>query len=124
MPIILVKNTSENIGPYQSSSTSAASAELEWFNWSIYLETVPPEFIDNIESVTYHLHPSFKMTKINRTNHSDGFRLDSRGWGEFNIKLEINLKNGKSINCNHWLSLSESNMKKKQTAITVTEEFS
>lgn len=119
MSTILVKNTSECIGPYQSASPT--SAELEWFNWSIYIETNPSDFIDKIESVTYHLHPSFRMTEINRPNRSDGFRLDSRGWGEFNIKLKINFKNGKSIDVNHWLSLSE-DKKGKQTAISLDEK--
>lgn len=107
---ITAKNTSERI--------DSPSGDVEFFLWSIFIETDPVFFRKEIEEVTYHLHPTFPNKDIAVNNESDGFRLNAQGWGEFTIGIEITLKDGRRTLFSHYLSLF-SEKKKKETIKTI-----
>ena len=53
-----------------------------------------------IDSVTYHLHPTFSPKDIEvkeKEGESTNFALVGKGWGEFTIGLEIFVKGKKTI---------------------------
>ena len=84
---IIIKNTS------QSEGTDKAGTE--WFRWTVSIETNHEDFIDEIKSVKYHLHPSFPTADIEIKDKQSGFKLISKGWGEFTIQAEIIRSDGK-----------------------------
>jgi len=75
------------------------------YNWSVYLDT-ENSIMKEVESVTYTLHPTFANPIRKIIDPSGDFRLKSNGWGEFQIKADIALKNGDVITKYHWLQLS------------------
>jgi hypothetical protein len=76
-----------------------------WWKWSVWLEGRPKD-LAVVDHVVYTLHPTFpdpvRIVRDRRT----GFRLESSGWGEFELYLEIVDKNGKTHRRRHWLRLS------------------
>ena len=57
---------------------------------------------EEIEKVTFHLHPSFKPATVTVTKAP--FEVKQQGWGVFDIKTEIFLQNGTAHT--HWIPLS------------------
>lgn len=72
------------------------------WSWNVWLEG-PAVEKNHVESVTYHLHPTFSNPVRRVTNKSSKFKLSSSGWGEFNIKAEVVLADGTTMTLNHWL---------------------
>lgn len=68
------------------------------------MDGTPKELAD-IESVTYILHPTFSNPVRTMTNRAQKFRLDSSGWGEFTIKIQIRRKDGRLVKRSHALRL-------------------
>lgn len=79
-----------------------------WFRWSIYLDA-DKEILNKIDRVVYHLHPSFpvKDITVGEERRQEGFKLDTQGWGIFNIFLDIFLKDGTKITASHYLSFDK-----------------
>ncbi len=74
-----------------------------WYNWEIHIE---PEIVyPYIQYVEYTLDATFKdpIRKIRKMQ--GGFMLKSSGWGEFKIKVQIALNDGRKITKYHWLNL-------------------
>ncbi len=116
--IIIIENTSERV-----ADDNNGNSQTDWFLWTIALKTIPPSFIDLIESVTYYLHPTFSRNIIKSENKENNFLLVSRGWGEFNIRVEIILKDQRRTMVNHWLSLRDENgINKNQTKIKLYDD--
>lgn len=86
----------------QDSSSSSSG----WWNWSVWLEG-PDQELDQVKHVVYTLHPTFidpvQTVKSRRTN----FKLASSGWGEFEIRLDIVGRDGKTSKRTHWLHLAD-----------------
>src|SRR5215217_4404499 len=66
-----------------------------WYNWEIHIE--PEDVLSQINYVQYTLHPTFYDPTKKIEKREGGFKLEASGWGEFNIKVQIALKNGKTI---------------------------
>jgi len=62
--------------------------------------------LEDIESVTYFLHPTFVKPVRLVTDRANGFRLNSSGWGEFTIRAEILRRNGRVLKRSHQLKLT------------------
>lgn len=77
-----------------------------WWDWSIWL-TGEDDEIGDVDTVVYHLHPTFPDPERTVTDRTNRFRLQARGWGEFMIRARVNLKNGTTADLSHWLELSE-----------------
>ena len=114
---MIIENTSERVADDSSNDNSTA-----WFLWTISVKSVPVNFMDYIESVIYYLHPTFSQNVIKSEDRESNFLLVSRGWGEFNIRVEIILKDKRRALLNHWLSLEDENgIKKTQTTIKLKD---
>lgn len=88
-----------------------------WWSWSVWLEG-PKNELDRIDHVTYTLHPTFRVPVRTIRTRANGFRLDSSGWGEFNIKLDLMDKNGKSTTRFHHLKFEEAKRKSSLPFVT------
>ena len=101
-------DTNINISDAIRIEQKVDKASEEWFDWSVYLEPVDRgiNILNQIESVKYHLHPTFPDPKP-ITNANNNFKLDANGWGEFEIKADIKLKNGQKITKYHWLKFNK-----------------
>ena len=76
--------------------TFRTEAELEskdWYEWKIWVGG-PAAMLKKIEEVEYILHPSFPR-RIRRSKDSGtGFLLESEGWGEFDIAVNVFYRDG------------------------------
>lgn len=79
----------------------------DWWEWSVWLEGDKKQ-LDAIDHVVYTLHPTFPNPVVRSSNRKTGFRLDSSGWGEFTIYLQINHKDGSTTKREHYLELRDS----------------
>lgn len=79
----------------------------DWWEWSVWLDGDKKE-LDAIDHVVYTLHPTFPNPVVHISDRKTKFRLDSSGWGEFTIYLQINQKDGTTTKREHYLELKES----------------
>ena len=77
--------------------------QARW-TWSVWLEG-PADELDGVEAVTYVLHSTFVNPIRTISDRSTNFRLDSSGWGEFEMKLEIRRRSGRPLVRRHRLVL-------------------
>jgi hypothetical protein len=77
----------------------------EWWKWSVWLDGSSKE-LAAIDHVVYTLHPTFPDPVQTVKNRRTGFKLESSGWGEFEIYLQIVDSKGKVRKRRHWLKLS------------------
>jgi hypothetical protein len=75
-----------------------------WWEWSVWVDGSPAE-LSKIKSVTYRLHETFPQPIQVKKNRKEKFRLDSWGWGEFTIFVNIDTGEGKAITKRHYLTL-------------------
>ncbi len=76
----------------------------DWWQWSIWLDG-PEAELDRIDHVVYTLHPSFPTPAHRIENRATCFRLDSAGWGQFEIYANVVMKDGSHEPHKHWLKL-------------------
>src|ERR1700686_3429593 len=84
------------------------------WDWSVWVDGTKAE-MEKVRSVTYRLHETFPDPVRVRTSRSEKFRLDSSGWGEFTILVNIDA-GGKKIVRRHYLKLEESKIAQPQAA--------
>ena len=68
-----------------------------WWRWTAYVECTPPDSLDEILYVEYHLHPTFKNPVKRIRKKSNGFRLERKGWGTFKLKARVVFKKGELV---------------------------
>lgn len=73
-----------------------------WYDWQVWIKS---DDIEQIRCVTYTLHSSFDQRKVRKCDSSDGFRLKANGWGGFNVKISLELRNGSTQKLSHRLKL-------------------
>jgi transcription initiation factor IIF auxiliary subunit len=73
--------------------------------WSVWLDG-SSEDLDNVDHVTYILHPTFHDPVRAVKDRSSGFRLETSGWGTFTLLAKISHKDGRETVLNHNLVLS------------------
>ncbi len=78
--------------------------KLGYYDWEIFLD-VPEHVLSKIVQVKYILHPTFPEREIIKENRDEYFKLERNGWGEFNVKVIITLKDGQELTKYHWLKL-------------------
>jgi transcription initiation factor IIF auxiliary subunit len=76
-----------------------------WWRWSVWLEGTPKE-LNAVDHVVYTLHPTFPNPVRRMENRRQGFKLESSGWGEFEIYVQIKYKNGVIRKRKHSLKLA------------------
>ncbi len=66
------------------------------WKWSVWIEGADQD-LDQIKEVTYRLHWSFPDPLRTIRNRATKFKLDSKGWGIFEIPVKVVLHNGEII---------------------------
>jgi|GEM_PF-3158163 len=103
-PKITQDRRSDGIKIHQYSKYVGVRNNSQWWNWGVYL-AADRATLSNINCVTYYLHPTFKPSSYRTCNNSNNFRMDSNGWGEFNINIKVENKDGSSKFLSHYLTL-------------------
>jgi transcription initiation factor IIF auxiliary subunit len=80
------------------------AADNRW-EWSVWIDG-PDAELDQISSVEYVLHPTFPNPVRREKRRENKFRLDSSGWGEFEIHAQVTTKDGRRQHLRHWLRLT------------------
>jgi NAD-dependent SIR2 family protein deacetylase len=80
--------------------------DKESHHWTMYVKSNK----DNIEKVTFQLHPTFKPSEVEVK--SSPFQISRIGWGTFTVEMEIYLKNGEKFTMKHALSFEGSGSEK------------
>ncbi len=75
----------------------------ERWEWSVWIEGD----LDQVESVVWHLHPTFPNPIREMSNRDEQFKLTAHGWGEFELRAAIHLRDGSIQSLSHWIDLSD-----------------
>ena len=82
---------------------SEYSGNDRW-NWSVWIDG-PARELDGVSHVVYTLHPSFAEPVRRISTRANGFRLNSSGWGRFEMRIQIMNHSGSQISRKHKLDL-------------------
>ena len=77
----------------------------DWWKWSVWLEG-SKTVLDQVETVAWHLHPTFPQPVQELKNREENFKLNSGGWGAFWIRAEATLRDGTVVKLRHELCLT------------------
>ncbi|MBI4471175.1 MAG: hypothetical protein HY646_00810 [Acidobacteria bacterium] len=77
-----------------------------WFDWEVFIDEDQSK-LEQIDHVTYFLHPTFPDPVRTVRNPENRFALKSRGWGEFDVGVRIVYKDGRSEKLTYSLDLSK-----------------
>jgi transcription initiation factor IIF auxiliary subunit len=75
-----------------------------WWKWAVWIEG-SDEALDRIDYVEWTLHPTFPDPIRKVRNRSEKFRIETGGWGVFQIRARVQTKDGSSQKFKHALSL-------------------
>jgi transcription initiation factor IIF auxiliary subunit len=76
----------------------------DYWHWSVWIEG-PARERNQVKSVTYNLHPSFRNPVRRIDSRQDNFRLESAGWGAFTLYATILDKDDSTQRLQHDLVL-------------------
>merc|ERR1719409_1428317 len=79
-----------------------SSSNREVYSWTIMVEDKSSQ----VKSVAFHLHPTFKPSKVQLTKKP--FQLTRKGWGTFDIACDVAFQNGLKAKYTHELSFESS----------------
>ncbi|MEM7305271.1 MAG: pYEATS domain-containing protein [Planctomycetota bacterium] len=88
--------------PIETVHSAKRASDRRW-EWAIWQEGD----LDELEAVTYHLHPTFPNPIHRVEDRASGFRLKGSGWGQFTIFMNLHLRDGSTEEREHWLSFEE-----------------
>lgn len=77
----------------------------DWWTWAVWIDGSEQE-LDQITTVTYTLHPTFREPVRKVTDRGSKFRLETEGWGVFTLYARVKLKNGTARQLKHALKLN------------------
>ena len=76
----------------------------DWWKWAVWIEG-RDDALDQIDFVEWILHPSFPNPIRRICDRASKFRLETGGWGVFQIVARVQLKGGKQTKLHHYLKL-------------------
>jgi transcription initiation factor IIF auxiliary subunit len=76
----------------------------DWWTWAVWIEG-PNEVLDGINLVEWTLHPTFSNPVRKIRDRASKFRLETGGWGVFQILARVQLKDGEEVKLRHYLTL-------------------
>jgi transcription initiation factor IIF auxiliary subunit len=76
----------------------------DYWKWWVWLEG-PDEELDRVETVVYHLHPTFRNPVRAVTDRASKFLLETAGWGVFKLRATLHRKDGTREQLSHELEL-------------------
>jgi transcription initiation factor IIF auxiliary subunit len=89
---LTVKNSSKYVG-----------GKNPW-DWTIYVDA-DARTLQQIQCVTYELHPTFKDRIHHRCDAEKKFAFSASGWGTFEVPVTITYRDGRSEQRTHRLVL-------------------
>ena len=90
-------------------ATRRETSKKTW-DWTVFIQG-PEHLLDQVDYVEYTLHPSFRSPPQIVKHRGTGpyaFSLSASGWGTFNIKIRVFLKNGHVQHLSHFLRFVDS----------------
>ena len=76
----------------------------DWWRWAVWVEA-RDEVLDLIDFVEWTLHPTFPNPIRKIHDRASKFRLETGGWGVFQIVARVQMKNGQQTKLRHQLEL-------------------
>ena len=76
----------------------------DWWRWAVWIEA-PDEALDLIDFVEWTLHPTFPNPVRKIGDRATKFRLETAGWGVFQIVARVQTKDGRQTKLLHYLQL-------------------
>ena len=76
----------------------------DWWRWSVWIEA-PASELDAVQKVIWRLHPTFPPPVREHTNRAEKFKLETAGWGTFEVRAEVVMNDGTSKTLRHELEL-------------------
>ena len=86
--------------------TPGHEARQQQYRWELHLEPKEGKTLDNIESVEFRLHESFRNPIRKKFSAGNGFQCKSKGWGSFIINMEVVYRNMTKHHLGHVLQLA------------------
>jgi transcription initiation factor IIF auxiliary subunit len=77
----------------------------DWWKWAVWVEG-GDETLDQIDFVEWTLHPTFPNPIRKTHDRVHKFRIKTGGWGVFQIRALVQMKDGSQIRLKHYLKLS------------------
>jgi len=77
-----------------------------WWEWRAFIDDEGSGELAQVDHVEYVLHPTFPNSIRKVDNPRGGFALETAGWGVFELKAFVHMKNGKKEKLTHILELS------------------
>lgn len=88
-----------------SESQELKEKNVTGYSWKFYIKPYKKNNLNFIKNVTVYLHETFE-NKVRILNKKNNFTINELGWGEFDIKIHIFLKNyDEPIIYEHFLKL-------------------
>jgi transcription initiation factor IIF auxiliary subunit len=81
--------------------------KYDYYDWEVFVAE-DKEVIEKIDHIIYFLHKTFPNPVRTISDKKNGFALKSRGWGEFEIGIQIYFKDNQTQQQVYWLNLSKS----------------
>jgi transcription initiation factor IIF auxiliary subunit len=96
--------------PTESLSVDNVSRQVKsgWWEWEVFVKG-PESLLSQIKCVEYTLHPTFPnpvQRVCTRGTGPRAFALKSSGWGTFQIRVKVLMKNGNTVDLKHDLSFT------------------
>ncbi len=78
----------------------------KYYRLRFWVDADDPELLDGIKSVTYYLHPTFKRPVCEISDRQTLFGMNTLGWGEFNLRAEVAMKDGKRLTLERYITIA------------------
>jgi transcription initiation factor IIF auxiliary subunit len=76
----------------------------DWWRWAVWVEA-PDEVLDLVDFVEWTLHPTFPDPIRKSHDRAHKFRIETGGWGVFQIIARVQTKDGKQTKLHYHLEL-------------------
>jgi len=80
--------------------------DVKYYNFVVHVEA-KPSVLQDIDSVVYHMHSSFREQRRVIRDRDNGFKISWLGWRVFTIRADMHLHNGNIIKLNHPLQWTD-----------------
>ncbi len=75
------------------------------WEWEAFLDDGGTGQLDDVNSVEYVLHPTFKKPLRKITTRNNQFAMKTNGWGTFKLKAFVSMKDGSREKLTHYIEL-------------------
>lgn len=87
-----------------SIQQSANYLGREQWKWAVWINA-EEDALDRVTQVVWQLHHTFPKPVIAVTERSTKFRLEQVGWGTFELRAEVHVSDGATVQLSHELEL-------------------